>query len=319
MPQDLKPVFESGKLAVIPTETVYGLAAPVGDPALIERVFQLKERPLFNPLIVHISDPSQIEVYAMDIPDVAYELAAMFWPGPMTLVLPKKDMVPDLVTAGKPTVALRVPNHPLTIDLLKQFGGAVVAPSANKFTQVSPTSVRAAKQWFSESDVTFFDGGHCGVGIESTILKPDPNSKTLFVLRRGMLDLEKVKGVAEAAGWKMAVDATSETPEAPGQLKVHYRPKSPLFVFPKGCDFDLGLVNGYLVDMGFSSVTELRYLDLSDESYLAARQLYAAMEELSSDESALVFVYDHQQHSGSGWEAILDRLGRAALRFQMIP
>ncbi|MEJ5211921.1 MAG: L-threonylcarbamoyladenylate synthase, partial [Burkholderiales bacterium] len=163
-------LLRAGGVVAIPTETVYGLAADARNPQAVRRVFAIKGRPADHPLIVHIAAAESLPQWARDIPDAAWRLAGRFWPGPLTLILRRAPGVPDEVTGGQDTVGLRVPDHPLTLELLRRFGGGLAAPSANRFGHVSPTRPEHVAQELGEAVDLILDGGPCSVGVESTIL-----------------------------------------------------------------------------------------------------------------------------------------------------
>lgn len=215
----------AGEVVAIPTETVYGLAANgLSEPA-IRKIFAAKNRPFFNPLILHIGDVSWLERYAAEVPEKARRLAEAFWPGPLTLVLPKKSVVPDLLTAGHPTVALRMPRHPMTLQLIRQLDFPLAAPSANPFGYISPTTARHVHDQMAGQLPYILDGGPCDIGLESTIVSFENGN--VRMLRPGGMSreaLEKVVG-------PITVGQTSDEggPQAPGMLKSHYAPARKLF------------------------------------------------------------------------------------------
>jgi L-threonylcarbamoyladenylate synthase len=168
--QEAKSFLLDGNIVAIPTETVYGLAGNALDPAAVLQIFTAKERPAFDPLIVHISSIDKVELYAHSIPSQAYDLMHEFWPGPLTIVLPKNSIIPDIVTSGLDTVGLRIPNHPTTIKLLKQLDFPLAAPSANPFGYISPTSAQHVFDQLGGKIPYILDGGICDVGVESTIV-----------------------------------------------------------------------------------------------------------------------------------------------------
>ena len=226
---DPNEVFAAGRLLALPTETVYGLAAPIDRPDLIARVFALKGRPPSNPLIVHVGSIEQARACAADWPDMAERLADRFWPGPLTLVVPKADAISEVITAGQPTVALRMPNHPLALALLRASRAPMVAPSANLFTRLSPTCAADVASVFSADEVEIVDGGRCQVGIESTIVAVDEAKRQLVLLRPGLITRHQIEAELPM-GWQL-VDSAQEAPvTAPGQMREHYRPGKPLTV-----------------------------------------------------------------------------------------
>ncbi len=208
----------------IPTETVYGLAGNAYDAALVARIFEVKQRPSFDPLIVHISAIERISDFAQSIPDALMPLAEKFWPGPLTLLLPRKPNIPDLVTSGLPHVAVRIPNHPLTLQLLKQLDFPLAAPSANPFGYISPTTAQHVNDQLGEKIPFILDGGNCSVGLESTIVGLVDGQITVF--RLGGLSLEDI----EAVVGKVQLRSHSSNPQAPGMLDVHYAPRKKMLL-----------------------------------------------------------------------------------------
>jgi len=216
-------LLKAGHVVAIPTETVYGLAADARNESALREIYAIKERPAHNPLIVHIGSSEQVLDWATGFSELAQKLAAVFWPGPLTLVLPARSAVSSVVRAGEPTVALRVPAHPVAQALLQQSGLGLAAPSANKYTQLSPTSAQHVLNGLGEA-VPVLDGGACQVGIESTIVAVDGNQWQL--LRLGMITevaLTAVAGVPQQIQLR--------PPKAPGQHLLHYSPQTPLQLF----------------------------------------------------------------------------------------
>lgn len=208
-------------IIAIPTETVYGLAGNIYSSKAINKIFQLKQRPLTNPLIVHIHSISELSKIATDIPEVAYKLAETFWPGPLTLLLPKHPSIPDLITAGKKTVAVRIPNHPITLSLLKSLNFSLAAPSANPFGSISPTTSEHVNNYFKNKLALILDGGPCEKGVESTIVGFENNQPSLY--RYGSISVEEI----EAITGKLKLNTLKDnSPEAPGMLPYHYSPNT---------------------------------------------------------------------------------------------
>lgn len=212
-----------GQVVGLPTETVYGLAADGLNPAALARIFEVKQRPLFDPLILHFADAEAAFLLATRVPDMARRLAKRFWPGPLTLVLPKREIVPDLATSGLPSVALRVPIHPVAQALLRAFGRPLAAPSANRFGRISPTDAQAVRAELGDAVPLILDGGPCTVGLESTVL--DISGKTPLLLRAGGVPVEELEALVGPIESATTVD---DRPLAPGQLKHHYAPRKPL-------------------------------------------------------------------------------------------
>ncbi len=215
-------ILKKESLVAIPTETVYGLAGNIYSENAIKSIFETKQRPLFNPLIVHIPSANYLENIVSYIPKKAKLLADKFWPGPLTLVLPKKDNIPDVITAGKTTVAVRVPNHPVTLELLKQLDFPLAAPSANPFNRISPTTAQHVESYFKNKIEMVLDGGACKNGIESTIIGFEDD--TPIVYRLGSISIEDIEAVVGEISVK---NKKENNPEAPGMLNKHYAPSTP--------------------------------------------------------------------------------------------
>ena len=213
--------LEMGEIVAIPTETVYGLAGNIYNEKAIKKIFETKQRPFFNPLIVHIHSLACLDKICSEIPLKARLLANTFWPGPLTLVLKKRNSISELITGGKDTVAVRLPNHPLTLELLAKLDFPLAAPSANPFGAISPTSASHVANYFSDSLPMVLDGGNCKNGIESTIIGFDEEAPVLY--RLGAISIEEIESVIGP----IAVNNNNEnSPEAPGMLSRHYAPKT---------------------------------------------------------------------------------------------
>jgi L-threonylcarbamoyladenylate synthase len=216
--------LREGKLVAIPTETVYGLAALATNQKAVLSVFEAKKRPSFDPLILHFHSLEAIQAYADLKEEVLLKLAKRFWPGPLSLLLPKTSLVPDLVTSGLEKVAVRIPDQALTLELLKVLNAPLAAPSANPFGYISPTKAEHVRKQLGDKVAYILDGGPCEIGLESTIIGMEGN--TLCVYRLGGLSLEEIESCCGKVELKLNV---SSNPKAPGQLKSHYAPKKPLF------------------------------------------------------------------------------------------
>jgi L-threonylcarbamoyladenylate synthase len=310
---DLNLVIETLKkddVVAIPTETVYGLAGNAFKDSSVEKIFQLKERPAFNPLIVHIAKPELLDQVATSIPPNAQLLADAFWPGPLTLVLDKKDQILDRVTAGKSTVAVRVPNHPLTLKLLQELEFPLAAPSANPFGSISPTSAAHVNAYFNERLSLILDGGPCRNGLESTIIGFEDNRPLLY--RHGALainDIEKVVGKVEVN------TKNDQSPKAPGMLSRHYAPKTstilsknPVEALETFSNKKIGLLSLQKIEL---SNIEIYQEILSTDGNLkeAAKNLYAALHRLDQMNLDLIIV-PYFPDTGLG-KTINDRLQRA--------
>ena len=227
-------ILRRGGLVAFPTETVYGLGADAGNPAAVDRIFAVKGRPRTHPVIVHLAESTAIKEWAVDVPTDAWTLADAFWPGPLTLILPRADHVPDAVTGGAGTVGLRVPNQPLALELLAAFGGGIAAPSANRFGRVSPTSAAHVRADLGTDVDQILDGGPCVVGVESTIV--DLSRGRPRVLRLGGLSVEdlsealghpvEITAVAAAVARPTPSAGAGDAVPAPGTLASHYAPEA---------------------------------------------------------------------------------------------
>lgn len=224
-------ILRRGGLLGIPTETVYGLGANGLDPDAVHRIFEAKGRPQDNPLILHVPDESWLARYCRDVPDSAYALARRFWPGPLTMILPRREIVPDVVTAGLDTVGMRCPNHPVTLAIIRSAGAPVAAPSGNRSGRPSPTCAAHMLEDMDGRIDAIVDGGACGVGVESTII--DLTGPTPRLLRAGGLPLEALREALGEVQLDKAIVAplsAGEKPKAPGMKYRHYAPKAPVTV-----------------------------------------------------------------------------------------
>lgn len=302
--------LQKGELVAIPTETVYGLAANGLNDDAVLRVFKAKERPLFNPLILHTHSVEEALRLFKAPNETISILSRTFWPGPLTIVAPKADIVPDLVTAGSPMVAVRIPRHPLTLDLLRAITFPLAAPSANLFGSISPTTPIHVKEQLGERISMVLDGGPCEVGLESTIVMVEGCELTL--LRKGGITPEEIKRVS---GIEPVTRILSENPEAPGMLKSHYAPSKPLFLG----ELDELLMSHPLHEAGlllfgpgdsYPDAADTRQLSSTGNLHEAARNLFRYLRELDKG-PAKVILAQKVPESGIGM-AINDRLWRAS-------
>ena len=307
--------LERGCLVALPTETVYGLGANALDETAVAGIFTAKNRPAFDPLIIHQSTAERILAYAREVPAEARKLADAFWPGPLTLVLPKRDVVPDLVSAGLNTVALRVPDHPLTREVLGRTDFPVAAPSANPFGFVSPTTAGHVSDQLGGKIDFILDGGHCRVGLESTIVGFPGGVAT--VLRKGGLAIEAIE---QLLGHAVAVRTHSNSqPAAPGMLSRHYSPGNRIEIVERINDAEVDEHTTAHVVFGkggaafaAGSTGKPAVFDLSPTGDLAeaARNLFRVLRLLGEHKYELVAV-ELLPEAGLG-RAINDRLRRAA-------
>lgn len=218
-------LLENDNVIAIPTETVYGLAGNALSISAVTKIYEIKNRPFTNPLIIHLPDTSNLSTYVKDIPTVALDLAEYFWPGPLTLLLPKTDIIPDIVTSGLPDVAVRIPNHPLAIQLLRKLSFPLAAPSANPYGYISPTNPEHVKRQLFGKIPYILDGGICAAGIESTIVGFENGIPVIY--RVGAITPEAIKKVAG----RVEIKIQSQTkPLSPGMSYTHYSPRTPLFL-----------------------------------------------------------------------------------------
>lgn len=302
-----KALLEAGELVAIPTETVYGLAGNALDARAVAKIFDTKNRPEFDPLIVHVADLDQAKPYVGALPQLAVKLASLFWPGPLTLLVKKNPVIPDLVTAGLDTVGIRCPDHQLTRQLLSTLSFPLAAPSANPFGYVSPTTPEHVNDQLGDRIAYILDGGTCSVGIESTIVGFDQQIPVVY--RMGGLSLEKIEQVTPQV--QVNIHSTSN-PKAPGQLQSHYAPRKRVVLgnikdllqqHPAHCSAILSFQEDYH--------TPFQYI-LSPAGNLdeAAQRLFTALRAL--DKMPIdVILTELVPNAGLG-RAINDRLRRAA-------
>ena len=297
-------------LVSIPTETVYGLAANAYNETTVKKIFELKNRPHYNPLIVHIKSADYLQHIAKEIPDIALKLATAFWPGPLTLVLKKQEHVSDFITAGKDTVAVRVPNHPLTLDLLNELDFPLAAPSANPFGSISPTNAAHVHAYFGDTLPVILDGGECEKGIESTIIGFENNHPILY--RHGSISIEEIE---KMVGKINTITHNDQSPNAPGMLSRHYAPKTETYLTNNVAELITcfeGKKIGLLVfknPMHHHNIRHQEILSKTGDCAEAAKNLYAAMHRL--DEQNLdVIIAERLPDEGLG-KTINDKLERA--------
>lgn len=223
----------AGNVVGIPTETVYGLAGNALNDEAVLTIFRVKNRPAFDPLIVHTDSLDKVRELVRELPPVAEQLARTCWPGPLTLLLPKRDHVPDLTTSGLDTVAVRIPNHPLTLALLKALDFPLAAPSANPFGYISPTTAQHVADQLGDQVPYILDGGPCPVGVESTIIGFDEAGQAI-VYRLGGMALEQLEAVTGPLRVQRSTSNPQEQPQAPGMLTSHYAPRKPLTLLADG-------------------------------------------------------------------------------------
>ena len=302
-------LLSHGNVVAIPTETVYGLAANAFDEKAVAKIFEIKGRPIYNPLIVHIKAIEYLDIIAENIPHKAYQLAKKFWPGPLTLVLPKKNNIPSIVTANKNTVGIRIPSHPIALELLNEIDFPIAAPSANPFGYISPTTSFHVQKQLGAKIPYILDGGMCEKGIESTIIGFEDGEPILY--RLGSLSLESIENYIGKVKIKFDTDSL---PEAPGMLKKHYSPNTKFRITENiySCLIEEKDKNiGFLIFSNLEIEVHEKCILLSKNQNLkeAAQNLYAAMQELDNMGFDLI-IAEKFPNIGIG-KALNDKLLRA--------
>lgn len=296
-------LLRAGKLVAFPTETVYGLGANALDPSAVEKIFTAKGRPSTSPLIVHVDSIEMAKTLAAAWPHAAEQLARRFWPGPLTLVLPKRPHVPDIVTAGLPTVGLRMPAHPVALELIRKAQLPIAAPSANRFTELSPTTAGHVRQSLGSAAGLILDGGPATVGIESTVLSLAGSHPAL--LRPGMISVAQIE---EVIGEVMPGGPPEDTAHSsPGLHPRHYRPVTPLFL-TRGCEQPRKGRGAFLWITDTATAEKLVQMPRDASAYAAI--LYNTLHEL--DRQALDWIAVEEPPDTPDWAGVRDRLIRAS-------
>jgi L-threonylcarbamoyladenylate synthase len=307
-----KQLLQAGQVVGMPTETVYGLAGNAFDEDAVLKIFTVKNRPQFDPLIIHTDTLSKLTSFIVDFPEKAQKLAKAFWPGPLTLLLPKSDKISDLVTSGLSTVAVRIPNHPLTLELLSTLDFPLAAPSANPFGYISPTSAQHVEKQLGKKIQYILDGGESQIGIESTIVGFEGDEAVVY-----RLGGTSVEALEEIIGAVRLVAHSSSNPKAPGMLKSHYSPRKPLFIN----DLNQLLENYSKEQIGYLSfrktienlpIENQRILSFSGSYSEAAKHLFSYMRQL--DSLPIDVIYAELLPEKDLGRAINDRIRRAAVR-----
>jgi L-threonylcarbamoyladenylate synthase len=295
----------SGEVVAIPTETVYGLGGWIGSREGLEKIFSTKERPFFDPLIVHVAGIKEAKALSSNWTDIHEALARACWPGPLTLIAEKAKEIDPLITSGLLSVGLRCPDHPLTLELLKKLNGGVAAPSANKFGKTSPTSAEHVAQEFGDS-VAILDGGPCRVGIESTVA--GVIGKKVEIYRPGFYTAAMLKDILAKNNIHAEV-VYAESPVAPGQLKHHYMPKIPLVIVPATFlwEKDQKEVEAVLGKKIHNPVM----WEQPEKSEIAARELYESLRRFDQEGHDVILTRQLPAHKSEEWLGIWNRLGKA--------
>ena len=289
--------IREGGLAVIPTETVYGLACNALDVDAVRRVYEIKGRPAENPLIVHIADISEIGAVAESWPDHCTKLAERFWPGPLTVVLPRKSSVPAETTGGLDTVAVRIPDHPVALELIRAAGVPIAAPSANRFRGLSPTSAEDIDERIGASVLMVLDGGRCEVGLESTVI--DLTGDGPRILRPGGVKRAQVQAVL---GRPLGHHPPPDVKRSPGMYQRHYAPEARLEMVRELSDGQTGLT--FRDDPGSGQIK------MPSDPTAYAASLYRALRKL--DQEGVGTIHVETPPDGPDWEAVHDRLKKAS-------
>jgi len=305
-------VLRAGGLVAFPTETVYGLGADASNPAAVRRIFEAKGRPATHPVIVHLADAVQIANWAREVPEAARRLARRFWPGPLTVVLRRSSEVSSVVTGGQDTVALRVPSHPVALQLLARFGGGIAAPSANRHGRVSATTAEHVRREFGAAVDCVLDGGAAEVGIESTIV--DLSGGQAALLRPGWITAAEIE---QALGMPLRAPA-GNAPRAPGTLAAHYAPQTPLTLVEGDLLAELAATltrQGKTVAVLALSEARpllqgLQWIAAPRDAAGYAHALYSNLRALDAARCDAILV--EQPPREAAWTAINDRLTRAA-------
>ncbi len=304
--------LRDGELVAFPTETVYGLGANAQNPAAVRRIFEAKGRPPNHPVIVHLDSPRFLHRWVREVPEAANRLAESFWPGPLTMVMPRAPQVHDVITGGQDTIAIRVPAHPMAQQLLTAFGGGIAAPSANRYGRLSPTRAEHVREEFGEALRVILDGGECQIGLESTIVSFE--GEQVRLLRPGSVTAAQLRAVLG----EIFLGAGPDSPRVPGATPAHYAPTTPMTIVPVGeVDAQADAASG-----GGRRIAVLaQRLPLRSHKYVTwinagrrpesyARALYTNLRTLDKAGCQRILVQDVPD--GEGWAAIRDRLLRAA-------
>ena len=298
-------ILRAGGLVAFPTETVYGLGADAANASAIARLYSVKRRPAEHPVIVHFADPANAFAWAREVPDAAKKLAQHFWPGPLTLILKRSALAKDFVTGAQDSVGLRVPSHPIAQQLLQEFGGAIAAPSANRFGLVSPTTAAHVREDLGKDVELVLEGGPSEVGIESTIV--DLSGQSAVLLRPGRISRLQVEQVVGKTS-----DPTPASPRHSGGLERHYAPRTPAILVPTH-DLDREIAKGKdkVAVLAFSRPDERvdYWLRMPRDPQAYAQKLYAALRELDSAGCERILV--EAPLDTAEWAAVRDRLKRA--------
>lgn len=299
--------LRSGGVVGMPTETVYGLAGIASDERAVSKIFELKARPLFDPLIVHLSKWSEIDSVVRERPTIAEILGQEFWPGPLTMVLPKRSCIPDIVTSGLDSVAVRIPNHPVAQKLIAEVGAPLAAPSANKFGKTSPTTAEHVRSEFPNENLLVLDGGECAGGIESTVIgfERENDQDTILIYRPGLVTEEDLRRVLSAHKLSPII-SYANAKASPGQLEQHYMPRLPFALLESLSEREFAATQ-----FGCSKSSGIE-IHLDENPLLAARMLYGELRKASAGTEGFLYLCWNPEWKGGAWTAIRNRVERAA-------
>ena len=304
--------LRDGELVAFPTETVYGLGANAQNPAAVRKVFEAKGRPANHPVIVHLDSPRFLHRWVREVPQVATRLAESFWPGPLTMVMPRAPQVHDVVTGGQDTIAIRVPAHPMAQQLLTAFGGGIAAPSANRYGRLSPTRAEHVREELGDAVRIILDGGECQIGLESTIVSFEGSNVRL--LRPGSVTAAQIRQVVG----EVLIGAGVESPRVPGSAPTHYAPVTPMTIVPAGeidAQADAASSGGRRIAvlaqrLPLRSHKYVTWINAGRKPESYGRDLYNNLRTLDRGGCQRILVQDVPE--GERWEAIRDRVFKAA-------
>ncbi len=304
--------LRDGELIAFPTETVYGLGANAQNPAAVRKIFELKGRPANHPVIVHLDSPRFLHRWVREVPEPANRLAEAFWPGPLTMVMPRAAHVHEVITGGQDTIAIRVPAHPMAQQILTAFGGGIAAPSANRYGRISPTRAEHVREEFGDALRVILDGGECQIGLESTIVAFA--GEQVRLLRPGSITAAQLR---EVVG-ELAIGAEADSPRVPGGTPTHYAPSTPLTIVPAGevdAQADAASSGGRRVAvlaqrLPLRSHKYVTWINAGRRPEAYARDLYNNLRTL--DRAGCQRILVQSVPDGEAWDAVRDRLVRAA-------
>lgn len=302
-------LLKNNQVVGLPTETVYGLAGSIDSDVAIRRIFSLKERPFFDPLIVHVANFEDIGLIARNYKnDIIQNLATKFWPGPLTIILEKNELVNPLITSGLNSVAVRIPRHPIALEVIKRLGNPIAMPSANKFGKTSPTSAKHVSESFEGSGLVVIDGGESIVGLESTVVRVNTGDSqySLDILRPGFITADDLKKELPFVSEIKIIESVA----SPGHVEHHYMPDKPLVLLPANTT----QVESKYVDLASIQLKKKfimpSILILDEDPVIAARELYSKLRSISATDTDIIFMPEPNSKEGL-WQAIWDRIKRA--------